>query len=226
MRVQALSVVVTFGASFILASTPAWAQAKAAVESRDGGQTKGRDRDKKPATRVKVVNTPLAVVASTPLPVVLPTPVPVTGTFTTAGTPAQLVLQGLFADGSINLEETILGPISYTLPEGFSRLLIRHVSCRAVVPSGRKVQIFLMADLAFPSIAGPESLVELIPDDEIFIGAIGQPRQVAHASVYAFLGVATPGGPVTGNTLTLAAQRDTTSGTGGVTCVIGGELFE
>lgn len=156
--------------------------------------------------------------------VVTNTPLPVTGTVALAGTPVQLLLIGLFdTEGGINLGDTVLGPRSYTIPEGFSRLLMRHVSCRAIVPSGQKVQIFLGADFDFGSMITPGELIELIPQGEI-AGALPQPRQVAHADMYAFLGVATPGGPTIGRTLRLNAQRDAVTGTGSVTCTVGGEL--
>ena len=151
------------------------------------------------------------------------TPLPVTGTIDLAGTPAQLLLGGLFTDGSFNLGDTILEPRSYTIPAGFSRLLVRHVSCQAIVASGQKVQISLQTQFTQTSSASPGSLIQLIPDNEIH-GALPQARQVAHASVYAFLGIATPGGPTVGDTLTLMAQRDTVTGGGGVSCVVAGEL--
>ena len=165
----------------------------------------------KGGAQVRGGSAPVTVV-NTPLPVAL------------EGTPAQIVLKGAFEEGSFNLAETILGPQSYTIPAGFSRLLLRHVSCDAIVQSGNKVQIFLRSDFNFPSFGSQESLIQLIPDNEIF-GALPQPRQVAHAEMHAYLGISTPGGPTTGDTLTLLAQRDTFNGGGGVTCVIAGELF-
>jgi hypothetical protein len=156
---------------------------------------------------------------------VVNTPLPVTGTVELAGTPAQILLTGGFTDGEFNLGDTILGPRTYTIPSGFSRMLLRHVSCRAILASGHKVQIFLMTDFTFPSSGTSDSLIQLIPDNEIF-GVLPQPRQVAHADMHAYLGISTPDGPATGDTLVLQAQRDTFNGGGGVTCVIAGELFQ
>jgi hypothetical protein len=182
---------------------------------KQGGQEKGHR-----ATPVKVVNTPL--------PISVETPLPVTGNLSLSlpGTPAQILLQGGFSDGGINLGDTILGPRSYTIPAGFSRMLMRHVSCRAFVPAGRKVQIFLSTEFMFPGSTTPGSLIEFIPGNEISVLPFAAARQVASAEVYAFLGISTPDGPATGSTLTLNAQRDTTSGGGGVTCLVAGELFE
>lgn len=164
-------------------------------------------------------------VTNSPLPVTLESPLTVTGTLSLAGTPAQLILQGSFEEGSVNLVENILGPRSYTLPAGYSRLLVRHVSCRAITSPGQKVQIFLDADYQLPSVGGTMSLVELIPDN-LIDGVLPQGRQVASAEIYAFVGITTPGGPVMGDTLRLSAQKDGNTGTGGVTCTVGGELFQ
>ena len=142
-----------------------------------------------------------------------------------AGTPAQVLLQGKFVNDDINLADTILGPRSFTIPSEFSRFLVRHVSCEVIVATGAKVQIFLDTTFSFTSSTTPGSLVQLIPDNEIF-GDLPQPRQVANAEVHAYLGITTPGGPSIGDTLQLNAQRDAKTGTGGVTCVVAGELFK
>ena len=180
------------------------------------------------ATAAAQGNKPSApvTVTNTPLPVTINSPLTVTGTFSTAGTPAQLILRGIFEEGSVNLADVeILGPRSYTLPAGYSRLLVRHVSCRAITAPGQKVQIFLDAEYQLPTVGGTMNLIELIPDNEID-GALPQARQVASAAIYAFVGITTPGGPAMGDTLRLSAQKDGTTGTGGVTCTVGGELFQ
>lgn len=165
-------------------------------------------------------------VTNTPLPVTLESPLTVTGTLSLAGTPAQLILRGIFEEGSVNLADVdILGPRSYTLPAGYSRLLVRHVSCRAITSPGQKVQIFLDAEYQLPSVGGTMNLIELIPDN-VIDGVLPQGRQVAHAQIYAFVGITTPGGPAMGDTLRLSAQKDGNTGTGGVTCTVGGELFQ
>jgi hypothetical protein len=171
--------------------------------------TRGRAQGRGGSAPVTVVNTPL----------------PIEGTVALAGTPTQLLLKGGFQDGSVNLQDTILGPRSYTIPAGFSRMLVRHVSCEAILAAGHKVQIFLETNFSFPGVGSPGSLIQLIPDNEIF-GALPQPRQVAHADMHAYLGITTPEGPITSDTLTLQAQRDTMTGFGGVTCVVAGELFQ
>jgi hypothetical protein len=137
--------------------------------------------------------------------------------------PIQLQLRGSFQEGNFNLVNSSLGPNSYTIPARFSSLLIKFVSCEAIVPSGAKVQIMLRTQFSLPPIEGDLDLIELIPDNEIS-GALAQPRQVAHAKMHAYLGISTPDGPVSGDTITLMAQRDTTTGTGGVVCTVSGEL--
>ena len=141
-----------------------------------------------------------------------------------AGTPAQFLLMGSFKAGDTNLGTSIVGPYSYTIPEGFSRLLLKYVSCEAIVSAGAKVQIFLSTSFTSETSTTSASLIQLIPDNEIY-GALPQPRQVVNAELHAYLGIATPGGVATSDTLMLSAQRDTTTGTGGVVCVVAGELF-
>ena len=81
-----------------------------------------------------------------------------------AGTPAQVLLQGKFVNDDINLADTILGPRSFTIPSEFSRFLVRHVSCEVIVATGVKVQIFLDTNFSFTSSSAPGSLVQLMPD--------------------------------------------------------------
>ena len=173
---------------------------------------------------VEVISGPAGPPGGLDVTVLNPLPLPVTGNVGSSGTPLQLFLLGSFVEGSVNLKDSILAPRSYTIPEGFSTLLIKHVSCRAITGSGQQVQIFLESQFTFPSGGGtPGNLIEMIPDNEI-LGALPQPRQVAHANVHAYLGISTPDGPTTGDTLLLQAQRDEKTGTGSVRCVVSGEL--
>lgn len=158
--------------------------------------------------------------------VVNPLPLPVTGNVGSSGTPIQLFLLGAWQEGSFNLQESSLYPISYTIPEGFSTLLIKYVSCRVITEPGQQVQIYLESQFQFPDGGGISgNLIEMIPDNEID-GALPQARQVAHANVHAYLGISTPGGPTIGDTITLHAQKDGTTGVGSVRCVVSGELQE
>jgi hypothetical protein len=87
------------------------------------------------------------------------------------------------------------------------------------------VQIFIAAMFSFDGFSTPGNLIELIPDNVIF-GALPQPRQVASSPLHVYVGISTPGGPTVSDTLTLQAQKDAATGTGGVECVLAGELYQ
>jgi len=160
----------------------------------------------------------LGVTASTPLPVSI---------IDTPATPVQLQLKGLFEAGNVNLITSILGPRTYTVPDG-SSLLLKYVSCSVFLAPDQKVHVELVADFDFGGSAGPGSLVDLILDAPIFNFDVGAPinRRTANQPMHAYLGVTTPGGPTIGRTLRLQAQRSAAAATtGGVECTIGGELL-
>jgi hypothetical protein len=176
---------------------------------------------------VNVVNTPanpvpvtgsLGVTANTPLPVSI---------VDTPATPVQLLLRGSFEAGDINLTTNILGPRSYTAPDG-SSLLLKYISCVAFLAADQKIHIELVADFDFGSSSGPGRLVDLILDAPVFsfnVGTVG-PRRTANQPMHAYLGVTTPDGPTIGRTLALRAQRSADTSTGGVECTVGGELLQ
>lgn len=145
------------------------------------------------------------------------------------GIPVQFKLQGLFSDGSFNLGTTILGPMSYTIPEDFGRMLLKYVSCNSVQQPGVRVVINLDTSFTYETTATPrQAIVKLMTSDanRVDVPTLSTGvRYAESANVHVWLGITTPGGPEIGDTLFLSAQRSTTSGTGGVTCIVTGELM-
>lgn len=169
------------------------------------------------AGRAMAESLKLVQVTNVPLPVEVTNPAP-------APVPVQLYLSGIFSEPTdINLHESILGPISYTVPAG-SKLLLKYASCDATIPAGVKVHIFLVADVHLPGSTGPANIVGFVPENEVVV--IGAGRRAAAQPLHAYLGISTPDGPSFGDTLRLHAQKDTATGTGGVRCIVSGELFQ
>jgi hypothetical protein len=143
-------------------------------------------------------------------------------------TPIQFSLSGLFLEGDINATESILRPMSFTVPEDQS-LLIKFVTCQAVrsVNEAHQFDISLVADFRFEGSTAPVAIVQFVPT-AIWEspGPFGD-RAVASTSaqVYANIPSAAPGVPEIGEVVTLRAQRNGTTGTGGVSCTVSGELF-
>lgn len=144
--------------------------------------------------------------------------------------PVQFLLRGLFSDGSFNLGSTILGPMSYEIPDGYSKMLLKYVSCRVIQEPGVRVVINLSTAFNYDSSAIPDQeIVKLMTSDarSVAVPLYGTTavRYAESANVHAWLGITTPGGPEIGNTLSLSAQRSTTTGSGGIGCVVSGELY-
>ena len=146
------------------------------------------------------------------------------------GMPVQFMLKGLFSDDDgINLGSTILGPMSYTIPDGYERMLLKYVSCHAVQSPGVRIVINLNTSFTYETLSFPrQTIVKLMTSDanSVDVPTVSTGvRYAESANVHAWLGITTPGGPEIGDTLYLSAQRSTSSGTGGVTCVVTGELL-
>lgn len=143
--------------------------------------------------------------------------------------PVQFLLEGLFSNGSFNLGSTILGRMDYTIPEGFEHMLLKYVSCRVVQEPSVRVVINLNTSFTYETGGFPQAIVKLMTSDanSVAVPVVGGTavRYAESATVHAWLGITTPGGPEIGDTLSLSAQRSTTIGSGGVECVVAGELL-
>lgn len=143
-------------------------------------------------------------------------------------TPIQFALGGLFTEGDINLGDSILRPMSFTVPVDKS-LLIKFVTCQAVrgVNEAHQFDISLVADFMFDNSTAPVAIVQFVPT-AIWEspGPFGD-RAVASTSTQVYVNIpsAAPGVPEIGEEVRLRAQRNGTTGTGGVSCTVSGELF-
>jgi hypothetical protein len=146
------------------------------------------------------------------------------------GTPIQLRLRGLFQPGDINLYESSLGPISFTVPNNKS-MLIDFVTCEATrgVEETSSFHIRLEAEFSFEGISsGFAPLVQFVPEALWESPGPFGDRAVASTAIHAYLNIPSPaeGAPTIGDYLLLRAQRNVTTGTGGVDCTISGFLFD
>ena len=140
--------------------------------------------------------------------------------------PFQVLLTGVFSNFSINLGQSGTRDISYTIPDGFDSALVKYVSCRVIQEPDVTVVINLNTSFSYDTFGIPgQEIVKLItsPDDRVIISPAA--RFAESAMVHAWLGITTPDGPDIGDTLTLSAQRSTNQGSGGVSCVVTGELI-
>lgn len=144
------------------------------------------------------------------------------------GTPVQLHLTGLFSEGSINLGPSVLGPMSFTAPDGKS-LLVEFATCQAVreLNDLHQFDITLEADFIFTGTTTPQPLVQFVPTSIWESPGPFGDRTVASTATHAYLNIPSPaaGAPAIGNVLRLRAQRNGTTGGGGVNCTITGKLF-
>jgi len=153
-------------------------------------------------------------------------PVPVVSVEDATTVPVQIQLRGLFEEGSINLIDTILGPRSYTVPEGYS-MLIRYATCEAVrgVNEAFQFDVSLDANFDFGSSATLAPVVQMVPTAVWESPGPFGDRAVATVNAHSYLNISSPNGPTIGDTLYLRAQRNGTSGAGGVVCTVSGVLF-
>jgi len=144
------------------------------------------------------------------------------------GTPIQLLLAALFEVGDINAFESGLGPISFTAPEGKS-MLIKFVRCRAVRGDNEihQFDIGLVTSFVFEGFSTPAELVQFVPTSVWESPGPFGDRAVASTPTHAYLNIPSPaeGAPEIGNVLRLRAQRNGTTGSGGVECTVSGVLF-
>ena len=86
-----------------------------------------------------------------------------------------------------------------------------------------------LASIKSGTVSPQQEIVKLVTSDAnsvaVPISGSSAVRYAESANVHAWLGITTPGGPEIGDTLTLSAQRSTTNSTGGVECVVTGELL-
>jgi hypothetical protein len=130
--------------------------------------------------------------------------------------PIQFSLGGEWLDGNQSLSDAAYIPRSFTVPEG-KTMVIRYVTCQGLINPGTTAFIHFLVD---DENEAPE--LALIPTASSAF-SFGQDRIAATVNTEIYMGIANKEGPAVGTTIAIYAQREVTSGIGGITCLLSGE---
>ena len=130
--------------------------------------------------------------------------------------PIQFSMGGQFPVGDTDMHEGVTHPQTFTIPDGAS-LLIRYVSCQALVDPGTTVFIHFITE------HGEAPALSLIPTARSYFSTV-QERIAATANTEIYLGIDPPVGPAIGNEIILYGQRETAVASALLSCTLSGEL--